>query len=122
MFHGIDFLYFDNESKQWKKTSVSIERYKRFYEMLKTEKSIEPVTPEMEKLFIQDLPAKLNLLMTTESDAAWQKTTQPLQQVEFSKDYYRVLLRESNAGSHWAYFFHPGISGEVVQLFGHAND
>ncbi len=37
------------------------------------------------------------------------------QDIDFSENYYRIELRQSDSGS-YAYFYHPGIYSKMIQL------
>lgn len=114
VFKDIAFTYY---SGKWIKVPVSVDAYRQFYQPIAKEKSLLEVPADVEKLFVAGTPAKLSIIVTTESDASWQAATKDFQQVEFAGDYYRVLLREGNAGTHWVYFKRPGVYNEALNLF-----
>lgn len=114
IFKGIEFSYYKGK---WQKIPVSADSYNQLYQTISKESSILNVPNDVEKLFVTGTPAKLSLLVATESDASWQAVNKDFQQVEFAGDYYRILLREGNTGIHWIYFHKPGIYNQVINLF-----
>jgi hypothetical protein len=99
---------------------VSSDSYRLFYEEIKTAKSLSTVTDEIKNAFNRGSPAKLKILIKTDSPAAWQANTQTFQEMDFSSqgDYFRVYLRESNVGgSSFAYFHQAGIYQKALKMF-----
>lgn len=119
-FDKMEFAYFDAVSKQWKKTTVPLAKYQKWYEELSGNESILNPPDNVKNLFSQGYPATLTLYVKTESNAAWQALTKPFQEVQFVNggDYYRIELREQNPMGKWVYFNSPGIYQKTIEQLG----
>jgi hypothetical protein len=119
VFDVIEFSYYDNIKKQWKNVHVDGNQYMRFYQVINNEKSLLEVTDDVRNLFNKGNMATLLLKVRTESHAAWQATSKVFTEVNFvgEGDYYRVGLHEQNPSNPWAYFYHPGIYRQVLEIF-----
>lgn len=117
IFDSIDFSYYDTKQKKWIQKPVSNAAYGNFYDSLGNELSLQNVTDEIQNVFLKDNPAKMVIKVRTESNADWQIANKIFQQVEIASEYYRVQLRTTEGlTSQWAYFRHPGILNEAMNL------
>lgn len=116
VFDAIEFSYFNNKINQWQQLKIDQNRYRSFYQMVMSDKSISEITPQLLSLF--DGNASLIVKVRTESNAGWQEEVKTLQKIEFASDgnHYRVDLREQNSPNQWAYFTHPQIFQKTQQL------
>jgi len=76
--------------------------------------SVMEVSDEIQGLFHLKTPATLALVVRSETgDGA-----KAFQEVQFVNrgNYYRVLLREESKKQNWAYFYHPDIFNQVLQV------
>lgn len=119
VFGGMDYAYYDAQDKQWKQTPVTFEQYANFYQAVGSKESLVNVEDAVVSLFNEGNLPKLIVMARTESDASWQDQKKTFQELQFSRDgnYFRVQLREDNRGSHWAYFYMPGILARAQSYF-----
>lgn len=121
VFGEMTFSYFDVVDQSQKTVAVTIDQYREFYQTVQSEKSIVDVPSDIEGLFMQGNPSRLELSVRTESDAAWQKDVKIFQRIEFANEgnFFRVQLREERdpSTSEWAYYYHPTIKQQVFNQF-----
>lgn len=120
VFDKIEFSYYETDKKHWQKVRVSPNVYQRFYQSVINEKSLIDVPENVISQFTKANPSSLVLTVRTESNAAWQELIRVFQEIQFANDgdYFRIELREQNSPeSKWAYFYHPHIYREVLNLF-----
>lgn len=109
-----EFSYFDNTSKSLVKNSVPEQQYQNFYNLIANDISILNPTEVDVGRFNKGNLATLNLIVKTDSSAAWQAMTKTFQEVQINGDYYRIELREQNPSGKWVYFYHPNIYNEAI--------
>lgn len=116
-FDSIDFSYYDNSTKKWLHIPVTPSNYDAFYALVSDEKSLSEVGENIKELFEKTPSSTLSLKV--HSDSETHAPAKSFQDIHFVSegDYYRVELREEGAQDTWAYFYHPGIYQEVLQLF-----
>lgn len=119
VFDKIEFSYFDFKNNQWISRTDSIINYGKFYQLVRSEKSVLNPSKEIIALFNQKPPATITLKVHTESPAQWQATTKNFQEVQFANegDYFRIQLHDQSAHTQWVYFYYPHIYYEIMQLF-----
>lgn len=119
VFDGIEFAFYDSETKQQRKLQITPEQYQNFYQLIASEQSLLDVSKEVVALFNQEATAKLSIKVRTESHAAWQDETKIFQSVlfVFEGDFFRIELHEEKSANNWVYFYHPGIYQEVMKVF-----
>ncbi len=117
-FNSIEFNWYDDQTKRWKKLQVDTEKYALLFSFLSGDLSIKEVTDPIRNLFNQTRTANLIFTVKTESSAQWQENSKVFQETEFvhQGDYYRVELREQTSGEHWAYFYHPDVFKKVLEI------
>lgn len=100
------------------KMGIDLTTYAKFYELIKDDKSLSPLSP-VKEAFNSNKLAILKIFVRTESPAAWQKNVKIFQEMEFDSqgNYYRVQLHESEKGIHWVYFHHPEILSKILHIF-----
>lgn len=106
-----DQIFYESNGKTPKK--ISIDQYKKIYQLLSGDASIKdsqaqyPITSP-----------RLTLYVKTESPSKWQATSKIFQQLQMdaSGDFYRVELHEDNAGAHWVEFPHKNVKNRVEAL------
>lgn len=118
IFDSLEFTWYDDATKAWKKIDVNAEKYARFYNQFAGEISIKNPSDEIVNLFNSSTSAKLILRVKTESSAKWQAATKIFQETQIvnNGNYYRVELHEQATGEHWAYFYHPHMYQEVFSI------
>lgn len=94
--------------------------YKKFYQLVEGDISLEVVPQDVKNLFTSQLPARITLSLGKVNGNANLEAS-PLQTVEFARegDYYRVQLLQGPIKSedNWGYFFHPGLRSLLHKLF-----
>lgn len=116
VFDGIEFSYFDGIKKQEIHLPVSNETYTQFYNSVASERSIPDITEEVRAQFTNH-PSSLSFKVHPEHTPEASKV---FLEVNFVKEgeYYRVQLRDATGTTGtWAYFYHPNIYKEAMQLF-----
>lgn len=110
-FEGVDFS--SGRGNNLQPEALSLNQYEQFYKLIENDKSFAPVSEELLKDFGKTAPAILRLKVKTGSD------TKVFQEVVIlpNGDYYRILLRQENAGENWAYYHHPHIYEQTLRLF-----
>jgi hypothetical protein len=84
--------------------------------------SLQEPSEKIIGLFSQRHPASLQLNVALSGGDASGQTDQPFSEITFAEDgdYYRISLRHTSKDLTWAYFLHPGIYRDVINLFGEA--
>lgn len=118
-FEGIYFSYFDDIQKQQKTFPISQEQYESLYNLIANESSIVYAGDDVQSLFTQAPPATLTLKLQSIGEDLTKGGGVAFYAIDFANnnDYYRIQLRQSGPGMHWAYFYHPGIYQEILKLF-----
>lgn len=118
VFGNLEFNWYDEETKTWKKLEVDQDKYSQFYNLVASDRSVDDLDSEVKLGFSTLSPSKLILNVKTESNAKWQAATKVFQETQFITDghYFRVELHEANPGEHWAYFYHPNIYHDVKAI------
>lgn len=113
VFDTIEYSWYDEPSRSWKKKNASVNEYQNFYSEISGDTSLkDPPNLPFNKA------ATITLFVRTESPAAWQKDIKTFQMVEIvESDYYRIELHEQNQGTHWVYFKHPKIAEKATKIF-----
>jgi hypothetical protein len=118
LFDGFDFSYYDKIKKAWLHAPVDQKQYQLFYDKISPDASVQNVTSDMVAQFNQGNAAVLSLKV--KADKAGPPEEKSFQQLHILNEgnYYRVQLRDQrgNQGS-WAYFEHPGIYQEALNIF-----
>lgn len=119
VFDGIQFSYYDSQLKRMQTKPVTVEEYRKFYDMISGEISLSEVSDNMMLEFEKTPPATLTLKVKPKSSADTQNLNKEFQQVQFANDsgYYRIELHEQNPVNKWVYFVHPDIYKQVMNLF-----
>lgn len=110
----IELLYFEDVGNQWIRKALTLDTYRQIYEVISGDSSVMEVSDEIQGLFHLKTPATLSLVVRSETgDGA-----KAFQEVQFVNrgNYYRVLLREESKKQNWAYFYHPDIFNQVLQV------
>jgi hypothetical protein len=118
-FEGIYFSYFDPSLKQQKTLKISQDQYAIFYQRVANESSVENPNEEIQRTFNHTHPVTLSLKVRSVGEDLGKGAELTFYQVDFAEgsDYYRIQVRQSGAGTSWAYFYHPGIYQETMTLF-----
>lgn len=116
---GTDRFVFDQIvviSKNGKQV-IDLVTYGKIYTALQGDKGVVG-DHEMEKLFLPESSLKMTVSVRAESKAVWQAIIKVFQEVDFAEsgDYYRVLLHQQDPGAHFAYFHHPKIKDELLEI------
>lgn len=115
VFDSIQFSYYDTKSNQWHKETMNEKKYRSFYELIKNDKSLQDIPETVKHLFNHAAMASLNIYVRPDNGLQEVKV---FQTINFSIDgnYYRVQLREANSKDQWAYFYHPGIYQQTLEI------
>lgn len=116
VFDGIEFSYFDGNKKQEIRVPISHEAYEQFYNNVASERSIQDVADEVRIQFAHHA-ASLSFKVRPEHGS---ESSKVFLEVNFVRegDYYRVQLRDAiGTTGTWAYFYHPQVYKEAMQLF-----
>lgn len=112
IFEGMEFSYRDPTMDKMIHRSIPIDLYEQFYHKIGAEKSLQNVSEDIKTDFGRSNPSTLVLKVKSNT------SSQVFQEVHFlPKDYYRIQLRQQGASDSWAYYYHPHIYDEVMQLF-----
>jgi hypothetical protein len=115
VYDGIEFVYYDERTKQQHTLSVLPETYQTLYDKIANEKSLLEVPSEILSEFV--LPATLSIMVRTDSHAPWQDETKVFQKVDFAPKggYFRIELHEQPSGN-LIYFSHSDIYEEALRI------
>lgn len=116
VYDGLEFTYFDQKAGKWKKESVSQEQYRKFYEVITSDVSIEQENDLVTDQFRAGYPAMLKILVHSEDRRS--QATKTFQEVTFAfqGNYYRIELHEQASQEVWAYFFHEDIYKTAIEI------
>ena len=115
VFNHIEFSYFDTVQRTMRRQPVSEENYKKFYDMVAQEKSLDQ-TEQLALIFADVHPSILTVAMQAEGSSPTQ-ASQTFQIVQFKEDYFRVQLHNEGAKGDWAYFQYSNLYPKIIQLF-----
>lgn len=114
VFDGIEFSYVDSEGMH-QTIQIDTEQYKKIYDTMKSDKSIEKVSPQLSGLFDKK-NSSLMIKVRTESQKEWQEEKKNFQEIDFAHEgFYRIELI-NDPSSRWVYFEHPGIDQKILQI------
>lgn len=118
VFDHIEFTWYEDEVKEWKKLQVDKEKYATFYNAYRDQSSLLDPSEDILALFKGPFNASIALKVKTESSSSWQADSKDFQEIQFvfQGNYFRVKLHEQNPGDHWVYFYHPHIYHDVLGL------
>jgi hypothetical protein len=119
IFDSLNFSYYDDVAKKWWHVPVNQLNYETFYKLVSSDSSPSGTHENIKKLFNQNHFSILNLKVRSDPRGSAEISTKTFQDIQFASqgDYYRVELREEGGQDTWAYFYHPGIYQESLQLF-----
>ena len=119
VFDSINFSHYDDSTKKWLDRSVSQPMYDAFYKLVSGETSVSEIQENIKELFDRNHFSILKLKVRSDNRSGGEGTTKTFQDIHFASqgDYYRVELREEGNRNTWAYFYHPDIYQEALQLF-----
>lgn len=112
-FKSIEFNFYDDSKKEWKKLNIDINQYAKFYQLVANEKSLEDVSADVKSLFSSGKPATINIFVKSDG------VDKVFQEIVFAPqgNYFRVELRDQSAKEQWAIFHYPQIYQTVHNLF-----
>lgn len=119
IFNRIEFAYFDKIKGQLLQFPVDQAVYEKFYQLVQSDQSLDPVPTDVQNEFVQGMPATLSIIVQADINTA-PKMTQVLQVIQLTEnDHYRVRLSTTttNGAQEWAYFYHPHLYEEIMRLF-----
>lgn len=121
VFEGVNFTFFNLQTKIPKTVSIKQEQYKEFYSLIANDKSIVTPSLEIQSLFSSHQQAVLALKVRSVSEDVSKGIELTFSEIDFltEADYYRVHLRQSGPGSEWIYFYHLGIYQKALNIFIH---
>jgi hypothetical protein len=118
MTYQIDLVYFDASQGSWFSNAISIEKYKKIFEVIARDKSIKNLSSEEIELFSNHFSTRLIV------QAEYKKQHSSLkhrenhisQEVEFtSAGTYRIVTFTETRPS-WVYFRHSEIGAKILNL------
>lgn len=116
LFDHLEFSYFDTQG-QVRKQIISLENYKKFYDLIASEINLQEVTHKIEDLFLVSHPTVLTTNMRTK-EASGSSVIKIFQVVQFVKeDYFRIQLRGRLEQGEWVYFYRPNLYRDIMHLF-----
>ncbi len=118
VFHQVQFLYRNPDSKNWEKLTLTPETYGHIYALIQKDISFAGVPPKVEQIFSHSHPAALVLSVRPEFSNSQGMQYHTFQEVNVLDDHYRVELHVEGADSSWAYFEHPGILSQIIRTVG----
>lgn len=115
VYDKIEFIHYNESTKQKQSTAISPDKYKAFYQHIIADTSMPEVSDDIIALFDQSA-ASLVVKTRTENPSAWQETVKTFQDVNiaYQGDYYRIELNETPSNI-WVYFHHPKIYQLALQ-------
>lgn len=120
VFQEFEFTYYDYAAKQWKRLPIQLKDYAEFYALVAKDQSLASVPDDVKSSFNLDHPASLALKIRREN--ASQGGSRDFIKVDFVErgNHFRIQLREQgDDGEGWAYFYHPDVYKQILQLFTH---
>lgn len=116
IFDKIEVQY--TKEGSFKKSKISIDQYRKIYDLLKGDKSLLNVDPKVLNEFKSAPLIRLVIYVKTESPSGWQKNSKEFQSVEFVNggDYFRVMLHEDKGGLNYAYFYRKAIANKIEEI------
>lgn len=120
VFDKIELHYLDPKEREWKREKIALENYKRFFEIITSERSLLVVPETILSEFVHESPTTLTVMVKDESsrrEGASGKM-RVFQEMEILKegDYYRIQIKDAREGENWAYFYHMGIYQKSLQI------
>lgn len=117
-FGEVDFLFFDRDTKEWRRKPIDKDVYKKFYALVSPDRSLVVVPEYVISLFLRENPSVLTLVVEKEGIASADEESRSFQEVQILNfgDYYRIQIHDQEEGSNWAYFFHENIFEKSVRL------
>lgn len=115
----IEYSYSENNSRQYKRLHVDMEKYAAFYNAVSNDASLTDVDDKIRGLFNAPLASSILLKVRTENSVKYQGDSKPFLTIDFAADgnHFRVQLREQSATDTWAYYYDKGIASKVHNLF-----
>lgn len=119
VFEGAYFSFFDTRFNEMRNFPVSKQKYAEFYNHIGNEKSMGESASHIESVFNHPHSAFLSVKIRRIGEDAAKGVDSTFSRIDFAYegDYYRIQLRQSAPGGEWAYFHHPHIYKEVMDLF-----
>jgi hypothetical protein len=116
VFDSIEFTYFHQGEGKWKKVTVDEAQYRKLYEMIGKDVSVEEVTTAITDQFLSGYLATLKIVV--HPDDKHSQLTKIFQEVTFAYqgDYFRIELHEQSTQQMWAYFFHKDIYQTALEI------
>lgn len=116
IFDHVEILHFSETSNTWETKKIDLEKYQKFYALIKSDKSEAYPGESVQNTFYQANPAILSIVVRKEG-ANTEQVFQELQ-ISTTKGVYRVKLREEQVIPQWAYFTHPDIYQKTMDVLG----
>lgn len=121
VFDKIEFSYFNKTLGKMDRNLVSFDRYEKFYTLVSKDVSVSEVPAMIQTLFDKTYPTLLTIQMRAKEGSI--KTNQLFQEVQFiEENYFRVQLKTSETKPEWAYYYHPNLYHEIINLFTAASE
>ncbi len=113
----VEYLYFNEDKREWRRVQIGQEAYKKFYDFISEEGSIVIVPEHIIALFNKSDPAIITVFMkkTAESSKEQEASFQEVQILRYD-DYYRIQIHDQSEGRNWAYYYHEGMYEESQKL------
>ncbi len=117
-FERVEFLYFNDASREWKRKQLDLQTYHELFDQIVDDKSVTLISEELQTSFQRENPAILSIVMIKDKEAGEAEKAMVFQEVQIAStgDFYRVQLREEGGDVRWAYFYHPGLYYKILQI------
>lgn len=107
-FGSIEFSYLDSAQNKMKTISVDQSNYALFYDLIRSEKSIEKEEVAMVAFSSQPATLVIRFQLMHASKGEGEKVVQELQ-IAPEGNYFRIALHEQSASPRWVYYYFPNI-------------
>lgn len=118
VFDQLLYTYRDTHAQKTLTKPITLQDYRRFYEVINGDSSIVDGGSNLETLFNDADQLVINVKTVT--DDPLQSEKKLFQEIHFAREgnFYRIELREDmNPQEKWAYYNHLGITAAIKQLF-----
>lgn len=118
VFDGIEYAYYGDKDKDWKKLPISIEKYTEFYNLIRNNKSLIEITDATASEYEINKPASIYIRVRSDDKKITMLSNKIFQEVQLLKNGdFRVELRQIDNRNRWVYFHHTELYETTQHLF-----
>lgn len=112
----LEFTYFDKQDSKWLTTTVSLEQYRKFWNLIAKDWSL--TAPEQDQMNAFRDPHVARLTIWARPDTG-DDSAKAFQEIYFApnSNLYRVELKGDAITEQWAYFIHSDIYQHIQKIF-----